>query len=398
MAAEVFAPDILGGAGRWCHEVARHLVKRGNRVTLILRRMKSHLPEKEIIDGIRVYRYGSTSKTWLQGVSCFIRARAIINSLCRNETFDLCHVQQPLSGFIAQHASSRFMPFVYSYFSPWHQEFLVDRGQNTSPGLNPGYWIRFALERMVVKKCRKLVVLSSYSVDQIKQFHRLQERCIKIPGGIDMTRFSPAESRNEIKQALGFSEYPFLLFCVRNLRNRMGLVQLIEAISIVKEKISGIHCIIAGRGPLKHDLEAMITNRNLQAFVTLAGEVSEEQLSLYYQAADLFVLPTQDLEGFGLVTVEALASGTPVVATPVGANVEVVGEFDKRLLTNGTQPEELAQGILSFHEQNLSKTFTAQVCREYAGQFSWEQVTKRVEQCYHEVLETGKKMQDNFGI
>lgn len=77
----------------------------------------------------------------------------------------------------------------------------------------------------------------------------------------------------------------------------------------------------------------------------LLGFVPEEQLSRYYQAADLVVMPTLQLEGFGLVTVEALACGTPVLGTPVGALPEVLSRVDPLLIAEGTDEGALAAAI-----------------------------------------------------
>lgn len=387
MAAEVFAPDHLGGAGRWCHEVAKNLVKRGNSVTLIIRRSKPELPEQEIIDGLQVFRYGNAqNKSWIDGILHFFEGLNLVKNLWERELFDLCHIQQPLSGLITVFGSPRSTPFVYTYHSPWPQEYLIDKSDGTSPGINPNYWIRFIIERFAVRYCQKIIVLSHYSLGLLEYFHHLKKLCITIPGGIDLRRFSPAASKKQVRKELGIPTEPFLLFTVRNVRQRMGLIQLIDAIALLKNEIPEILLIIAGKGPLKKDIETKIVECQLQPYVKLAGEVSEEELPLYYQAADLFVLPTQQLEGFGLVTMESLACGTPVVATPVGANVEVVGGLDKRLITIGTQPAELAHGILSFYQENLTTTFTPTICCEYAQQFSWERVAEQVEQCYREVL------------
>ncbi|MBJ8193526.1 glycosyltransferase, partial [Bacillus cereus] len=76
------------------------------------------------------------------------------------------------------------------------------------------------------------------------------------------------------------------------------------------------------------------------------GYVSDEELPLYHQASNLFVVPTQALEGFGLITVEAMASGLPVLATPVGGNKEILRGFRPELLFKGTDSEAIAEGLL----------------------------------------------------
>ena len=236
-----------------------------------------------------------------------------------------------------------------------------------------------------VNHCQKFIVLSDYSMDQVDQYHHLKERCIKIPGGIDIDHFSPAVSKNQAKEMLGLTEYPFLLFTVRSLRHRTGLFELLDTIMILKPYIPGIHLVIAGVGPLKQDIENKIVTGNLQSSVSLIGRVPDEKLPLYYKAADLFVLPTQKLEGFGLITVESLACGTPVVATPVGANVELLRALDERLLTPGSGASDMADTILKFYREP-NKLIDSKACSEFAQQFSWEHIADKVENCYKELV------------
>jgi glycosyltransferase involved in cell wall biosynthesis len=92
-------------------------------------------------------------------------------------------------------------------------------------------------------------------------------------------------------------------------------------------------------------LEELIRSKGLQDSVQLLGFVPEEQLAKYYQASDLVVMPTLQLEGFGLVTVEALACGTPVMGTPVGAIPEVLSTVDPLLVTEGTDGRSLAKTL-----------------------------------------------------
>ena len=76
--------------------------------------------------------------------------------------------------------------------------------------------------------------------------------------------------------------------------------------------------------------------------------VSREKLPLYFKVADLFVLPTTAIEGFGLVTAEAFASGLAVMGTPVGATMEILEKIDKNLIFDGTSPESLSNGLEYF--------------------------------------------------
>jgi glycosyltransferase involved in cell wall biosynthesis len=103
---------------------------------------------------------------------------------------------------------------------------------------------------------------------------------------------------------------------------------------------------IAGDGQMRTEVETLITTLGLNEHVLVLGRLTDQELRDWYRAATLFVLPTQELEGFGMSTVEALACGTPAVGTPAGGTPEVLASLDPRLIMPGTSPSEMADGIL----------------------------------------------------
>ena len=169
----------------------------------------------------------------------------------------------------------------------------------------------------------------------------------------------------------------------------MGLENLLRAYSRLVQEEPDLFLVIGGRGRLEGALRALAAGLGLAGQVRFAGFIPEEDLPAYYQAADLFVLPTQALEGFGLITLEALACGLPVVATPVGATPEILGRFDPRFLAGGAGAEALAGGIrrgLAIARQEGSALSSR--CRDFAAQnYDWERIVDRYEALYAGMLE-----------
>ena len=164
----------------------------------------------------------------------------------------------------------------------------------------------------------------------------------------------------------------------------MGLPQLITALSAVIIENPEARLLMAGTGPLRKELEELIERQNLQDKVELLGFVEEERLPLYYAAADLFVLPTQQLEGFGIATIEALSTGTPALGTPIGATVEILGKLDKDLLFENPSSEAMAQKINQYlKKENLEPLRTR--CREFVVEnYAFEKIARQLEK---EILE-----------
>ena len=160
-------------------------------------------------------------------------------------------------------------------------------------------------------------------------------------------RFTPeAGSYDAIK-----SDGPAFL-TVRQLSERMGHDRLLTAFANVREEQPDARLYVAGDGPLRDRLQRRAGRLGVADATTFLGYVPDEDLPAAYATADLFVLPTQELEGFGLATLEALATGTPVVATPVAGTVEVLdGLVDDLLaspLTDGPAAEDLAVGMMEW--------------------------------------------------
>jgi glycosyltransferase involved in cell wall biosynthesis len=205
---------------------------------------------------------------------------------------------------------------------------------------------RFLVEDYVMNRCAGIVVMSEFMKERVRRVHRIPpDKIALIPGAADHEQFRPSEDRLQVRGELGLPRDRTILFTLRNLVPRMGLEQLIDAVSLLGEEGTDLLLLIGGAGPLRQALQDRIAQRGLADRVRFLGFVPEEQLYRYYQNADLVVMPTLELEGFGLVTVEALAAGTPVLGTPVGALPEVLRRIDPFLVTGGPAAHDLADGL-----------------------------------------------------
>jgi glycosyltransferase involved in cell wall biosynthesis len=168
----------------------------------------------------------------------------------------------------------------------------------------------------------------------------------------------------------------------------MGLDTLVLAFASVAAERPDLRLVIGGKGPLAGELEAQVRCLGLQEKVSLVGFIPEERLASYYAAADLFVLPTRMLEGFGLVTVEAMACGTPVCGTPVGGTQEILAGFDAGWLFRGTEAAELRDGLLDRLPHVVSDAELRARCREHAvANYSWDVLIPRLERLFFELAD-----------
>jgi glycosyltransferase involved in cell wall biosynthesis len=144
--------------------------------------------------------------------------------------------------------------------------------------------------------------------------------------------------------------------------------------------------MIAGKGELRADLEAQVEALSLSNHVKLLGCIAEPHLDLAYRAVNLAVIPTVALEGFGLIAVESLAAGTPILGTPVGGIPEILRPFSEDLVFEGSSAVDICQGLLEVlsGERRLP---SEQDCVSYIQKhYTWPVITQRIKSVYDKVL------------
>jgi glycosyltransferase involved in cell wall biosynthesis len=147
-----------------------------------------------------------------------------------------------------------------------------------------------------------------------------------------------------------------------------------------------IMLVIAGRGYLHDDLSNHINTLGLNDHVKLVGYLPDCDLPNLYRAADLSVVPTITLEGFGLAAVESLAAGTPVIVTPVGGLPDIMTGFRSDLIAPSSGLEDLISTIRNYI-QNLGEAPTDIECRKYATEnFDIEVIRERIASVYRGML------------
>jgi glycosyltransferase involved in cell wall biosynthesis len=241
------------------------------------------------------------------------------------------------------------------------------------------------IEHSVYSTAKAFVTLSKAFKDLLASQYRVDpDRIYVVPGGVDLERFSPGD-RDAARARLAWPKQASILFCVRRLVRRMGLETLIEAFAAVAPKHADAVLIIGGTGPLRIELEAKVKSHNLSGQVLFTGFIPETDLPSAYQAADLSIVPSQNLEGFGLTSVESLACGTPVLVTPVGGLPEILDPLDSNLVMPSQDTGVMADRIDQFLGGKMDVPSTER-CREYAeANFAWPKIAEQVKAIYQQV-------------
>ncbi|MFK8184205.1 MAG: glycosyltransferase family 4 protein [Phormidesmis sp.] len=199
---------------------------------------------------------------------------------------------------------------------------------------------------------------------------------------VDLERFRPCQDKQSIRRRLGApwqdNNSP-IFFTIRRLVPRMGLDELIKAVGLLCHEGKSCRLIIGGSGPERENLESLVKTLSLERNVFFLGRVSDEDLPACYQAADCFILPTKALECFGLIILEAFASGIPTIATEVGAIPEIVRQLGNDFLIREAKPQLIAHKMRAFCETKLSVDSLA--LRKIAESYEYRRQSDRLAKC-----------------
>lgn len=393
--ADAMFQEKPGGSKRVSMELAKRLSLKGHKVTFLVPKTSTKLKEREDSEGIQIIRYPFSNNLFLSVVSKIINCRLAFRRLHKEEEFDIVCVHFAYSALgILLLLKAKDLPIVRIFYGPWadeHREEMksrVERSSGHTKKLLLGirqwlvYKVMYSIEKFCLDRSNEIVVLSEFSKNLLINNYNVPGGKIRvIPGGVDTQRFALVGDKKEtIKRQLSLPKDRIILLTIRRFTPRMGLENLIEAMSYVVKEKKNVLLVIGGAGFLKERLECLVNRYALEENIQFRGFIPEEQLSLYYQAADVFILPTTALEGFGLIILEALACGTPVLGTPVGAIPEVLGRLNQNLLFKDTKPISMAQGILDFLSSPYKERYSPQWLRNYIKEnYSWENMTSQIE-------------------
>jgi len=293
-----------------------------------------------------------------------------IRRVLDQEKFDIVHLHEP------------FMPMLCSAVLRFSE--TVNVGTFHACEGVPGYYFGWPVTPFLIRRrARKLggrIAVSRPALEYAR--HHLPGEYEIIPNGVDTRHFNPA--------VLPFEEYRDgkrnLLF-VGRLEKRKGLAYLLRAYARVKKEMPGTRLIVVGMGTrLRKRYERFVAQHGLQGDVVFKGFVSYDDLARYFRTADVYCSPATGHESLGVVLLEGLASGTPVVASDIPGYSTVISNGQDGLLFPPRDSGRLADCLLQvLNDRDLSARLSAAGLKT-AASYAWERVGERVAGFYRSVL------------
>ena len=230
----------------------------------------------------------------------------------------------------------------------------------------------------------KILAVSSYTRDRLIIEQKLSpDRITILPNTFDANRFKIASKPPYLLEKYGLQpKQPVILTVARlaEAKRHKGYDQILQALPQIRQTIPNVHYLIVGKGKDRSRIENLIHKLDLQDSVTLAGFISDEQLCDYYNLCDLYAMPSKK-EGFGIVYLEALACGKPVLAGNQDGAVDALCHGELGALVNPDDINQIAQTIIQIFQGEYSNSIVYQpeiLRQQVIAKFGFEQFQKQL--------------------
>lgn len=370
-----------GGMQMYVRALSRELGRRGLAVDVFTRRTDPSLPE--------IVPFGPHARVIHldAGEPASLDKNLVVEALpelvCNLQRFrraagveyDVVHSHYWLSGWVGNRLAPRWgVPHITMFHT-------LGRLKNSALADQEETEARIDVEEHVVAGADRIIASSEHERQALVDLYDARRQQVAvINGGVDLHLFRPRD-RAEARTALGL-DGEVALFVGRMDRVK-GLDILLRAVALLKHRPRLKLVVAGGSGPEAEYRRCTALAKALGLDVLFRGAVPQEELPLYYNAADVLVVPSH-YESFGLVAVEALACGTPVIGSKVGGLPTVIRDGENGMLVESRQPEAFAERIERMLDDRALCATLAANARRSVFQYSWEAVADRVATLYHE--------------
>lgn len=368
----------FGGTEKVVFEVGKRLAKRHDITILTSRIPKTSAYEG--IEGMNIYR---TPSIYFSNLPSFMPPPYTISplfilDLIRRRNADIFHIHNRFWYYLGTLLTIKLLlrkklVLTLHNAKPEGISFLTDN----SAALYDLVW-----GKRIMENTNRITAVSRYTRD-VTVPKRLHFKTEVIYNGVDVERFAPRDDGSEIRKRFGVENQPLLLTNAR-LVPQKGLSYLIDALAMLKKEMRDVSLLIIGKGPLKDELAKQCVRNGIQDSIFFVTGIPEEELPLYYNAADLFVLPSV-WEPSALVLYEALASGKAIVATDAGGIPEIMTQ-ECGFFVKPRDANELFEKIKFLLENDDLRKRMENKARERAvGNFTWEIIAEKFEAVYNKI-------------
>ncbi|MCM3081258.1 1,4-alpha-glucan branching protein domain-containing protein [Brevibacillus invocatus] len=382
-----FPPYVVGGLGRAVYDLAIHLVRLGVEVH-VLTGSADRVAGSEWVEGIHVHRVNTFStaeqEDFLQWV--FQLNLAIVDTVeqMRREGFypDLIHAHDWLVGWAAVEMKHRWnLPLISTIHA-------LEHGRHQ--GIHSPLQQRIHdCERELCKVSDRIFVCSQYMMEEVKRlFGMAEEKMCLIYNGVesppDLTE-EMSRHMEEVRRELGLGQGPMLFFVGRLVKEK-GVHLLLQAVSRLRHEHPDLTLVIAGKGPMREELQDLAHRYGIASEVRFLGFVEDERRNVLFRLADVAVFPSL-YEPFGIVALEAMSFGTPLLAADTGGLREIVRHQENGVTMYAGDVDSLVNQLRWLLNHPEERIFMSKVAQsEVQSRYAWTHLAQKTVEQYRMLL------------
>ena len=369
-----------GGGEVVAYNLAINMAKRGHNVH-VFTTSANHREFIENREGLIIHRYRTIVKMIQRNISLGLVFKPL------KELLDIVHVHVGCTPFeligSLQYAKINKKPLIVTY----HGDVVP-----SYDGLmyKSSVQIYNIATKKVLEYADTIVTPSRYYINESLFLEDYKYKIVEIPNGINLRDFEVPYSKEECRRKLGLSVDKRIILFLGVLHPKKGPDILLKAMPSVISEIPDSELVIVGDGVMRRELEELSRKYEVKGHVKFVGFVDENLKPLYYKAADVFCLPSIiTSESFGIVNLEAMACGVPVVASKIGGIPDVVKNGKTGLLVPPRDPKALAEAIICLLQDENVRRKMGRNARKKAENYSWKRIAEKYERVYEELISGG---------
>lgn len=378
-----------GGMSVYVRELAQWLGRMGHGVDIFTCMRTGAADTLELHPNVRLIQLAPGAGTDIRKERLHLHVDDVfqaLNAYVRNHrrVYDLIHSHYWLSGLVGDMARRHWQcPHMITFHT-------LGRVKNNTAASENEPDLRIDHEIRLVQAADAILAPAERERDNLIRLYRASERKITIiPCGVNLDLFQPRD-RADSRRRLGIPPDRRVVLFVGRFAALKGVDALLEAAADLAQRISGLYLVLAGGdGPESNGFRALTrlaAALGIQDRVWFPGRVEQDQLPAYYCAADLLALPSH-YESFGLVMLEAMACGTPVAATRIGAVETIIRPGINGTIIDRPGRAGVASGIARFFENPGGRVPDPAVVRATVAQYGWERIAAAMVRAYNELIQ-----------
>ncbi len=378
-----YPPRIVGGIARVVHDLSKRLIKDGHEVTVVTYR-EGNLPYYENDKGVNVYRVDNYMINpnnfidWIMQLNFNLIAKA--NEIMLNQgKFDVIHAHDWLVAYAAKTLKNSYdIPIVATIHA-------TEAGRNSGIHDEVQRYINDT-EWMLTYESNEVIVNSNFMKNELQRLFGLPfEKINVIPNGVNLNNYSGIEKDYEFRRRYAADNEKIILFSGRLVYEK-GVQYLISAMPKILNGYNDTKLLIAGKGGMLDELKAQVNYLGIQNKVYFTGYMDYKSLCKLYKCADISVFPST-YEPFGIVALEAMLAGKPIVVSDVGGLNEIVEHGVDGMKSYAGNPNSIADSILTLlYDHQLYDKIVKNAKNKVKNLYNWGKIAQDTHFTYQKAI------------